>query len=180
MQGSALPFLGSWQNFYMITGTAAATLTGLMFVAMTLVVGMETRESTLNAGIAIYNSPTVLHFCMVLLLAGILSAPWPAFSSIGVALSLVGLGVVVYLLNILRQMRQAPLGQTALKDWLWYMIFPSIAYVALIGSAITLPANPALALYLVSTVMIALLFIGIHNAWDLVTFLAVKRSHSAE
>jgi hypothetical protein len=36
MQGSELPFLGNWQNFYMIIGTAAATLTGLMFVATTL------------------------------------------------------------------------------------------------------------------------------------------------
>jgi hypothetical protein len=180
MQGSALPFLGSWQNFYMIIGTAAATLTGLVFVAMTLVVGLETHESTLNAGIAIFNSPTVVHFCVVVLLAVVLSSPWEAFSILALLLGLVGLGVALYLINIMRRMRQAPLGQTALKDWLWYMIFPLVVYVALIGSALTLPANPALALYLVSAVMIALLFIGIHNAWDLVTFLAVKRSHSAE
>lgn len=31
--------LTAWANFYVITGTAAATLTGLMFVVITLIVG---------------------------------------------------------------------------------------------------------------------------------------------
>ena len=43
IQGSELPFLSNWQNFYMIIGTAAATLTGLMFVATTLIAGVESQ-----------------------------------------------------------------------------------------------------------------------------------------
>ena len=43
IQGSELPFLSNWQNFYMIMGTAAATLTGLMFVVTTLIAGIETH-----------------------------------------------------------------------------------------------------------------------------------------
>lgn len=37
MQGTGLPLLAGWQNFYMVLGTAAATLTGLMF-GQTLIV----------------------------------------------------------------------------------------------------------------------------------------------
>jgi len=48
MQGPELPFLSNWQNYYMIIGTAAATLIGLMLVVTTLSAGIETHVSTLN------------------------------------------------------------------------------------------------------------------------------------
>ena len=178
IQGSELPVLSNWQNFYMLIGTAAATLTGLMFVATTLVAGLERHASTLHAGISAFNAPTVVHFCAVLLLAGLLSAPWQAFLSVGYVLGVLGLGMVLYLMTVMRQMRKVPQYQTPLKDWLWYMALPLVAYIVLIGAAIALPANPAPALYMISAAMLGLLFLGIHNAWDLVTYLAVERSHS--
>jgi len=178
IQGPELPFLSSWQNFYIIVGTAAATLTGLMFVATTLIAGIETRMSTLHAGVSAFNTPTVVHFCAVLLLAGILSAPWQAFSSVSLLLGLLGLGLVLYLMIVTRRMRHIPHYQAPLNDWLWYMAFPLSAYIVLMVAAIALPANPALGLYIISAAMVVLLFLGIHNAWDLVTYLAVERSHS--
>ena len=176
IQGSELPFLSNWQNFCMLVGTAAATLTGLMFVVITLLAGVERQESTLNAGISAFNTPTVVHFGAVLLMAVILSAPWPAFSSAGLLLGLLGLGGMLYLVIVLRRMRRVPNYQTPLKDWLWYMVFPLIAYIVLMVAAILLLVNPALALYIISAAMMVLLFLGIHNAWDLVTFLTMMRS----
>jgi hypothetical protein len=178
IQGSDIALLSAWQNFYILIGTAAATLTGLMFVATTLVAGIDRHVSTLHAGLSAFSSPTVVHFCAVLLLAGILSAPWQSFSSLGIVLGLLSLGMVLYLVLVMRQMRKVPNYRTPLKDWLWYMAFPFIAYIVLVGAAIVLPANPALALYIISAAMFALLLLGIHNAWDLVTYLAVERSHS--
>jgi hypothetical protein len=177
MQEAGLPFLTNWQNFYIIIGSAAATLTGLMFVVTTLIAGIDRHISALNAGISAFNTPTIVHFCGVLLIAGILSAPWQAFSSISLLLGLSGLGVVLYLSIVIRRMRHIPGYHTPLKDWLWYSVFPLIAYIVLIFAAVALPANPALALYIISAVMVVLLFIGIHNAWDLVTYLAIERSH---
>ena len=176
IQGSELALLSNWQNFYMIIGTAAATLTGLMFVATTLIVGIDTHVETLNAGVSAYNTPTVVHFCAVLLLAGILSAPWQAFLSVSLVLGLLGLGLALYTIIIMRRMRRIPHYQNTLEDWLWYMGFPLTAYLALILAAIVLLSNPALALYIISAAMLVLLFTGIRNAWDLVTFLAVERS----
>jgi hypothetical protein len=177
MQEAGLPFLTNWQNFYIIIGSAAATLTGLMFVVITLIASIERHVSTLNAGISAFNTPTMVHFGAVLLIAGILSAPWQAFSSVSLVLGLSGLGVVLYLLIVIQRMRHIPGYQTPLKDWLWYSVFPLISYIVLIVAAVALPANPALALYIISAVMVVLLFISIHNAWDLVTYLAVERSH---
>ena len=178
IQGSELPFLSNWQNFYMIMGTAAATLTGLMFVVTTLIAGIETHVSTLNAGISAFNTPTVVHFGAVLMLTGILSAPWQTFSNLSLLLGLLALGMVLYLIIVLRRMWRVPNYQSTLEDWLWYMAFPLLAHVLLIVAAFVLPKNPSSALYIVGSAMMLLLLVGIRNAWDMVTFLAVERSHS--
>jgi amino acid transporter len=178
MQGSELSLLSNWQNFYMIMGTAAATLTGLMFVTTSLVAGMETHVSTANAGISAFNTPTVVHFGIVLLLAGVLSAPWQTFSSLSLLLGLVGLGMVFYSIIVLRRMWRVPHYQSTLEDWLWYLVFPLLANVLLIVSAFVLPKQPSSALYIVGLAMLLLLLVGIRNAWDMVTFLAVERAHS--
>ena len=178
LQGSELPLLSNWQNFYMIMGTAAATLTGLMFVVTTLIAGIDAHLSTLNAAVSAYNTPTVVHFGTVLLLAGVLSAPWQTFSSLSFLLGLLALGMVLYSIIVLRRMRQVPHYQSTLEDWLWYLAFPLLAHVLLIIAAFVLPKNPSSALYIVGATMLLLLLVGIRNAWDMVTFLAVERAHS--
>ena len=178
IQGSELPFLSNWQNFYMIMGTAAATLTGLMFVVTTLIAGIDAHLSTLNAAVSAYNTPTVVHFGTVLLLAGLLSAPWQTFSSLSLLLGLLGLGMVVYSIIVMRRMQRVPNYQSTLEDWSWYMAFPLLANILLIVAAYMLPKKPSSALYIVGAAMMLLLLVGIRNAWDMVTFLAVERAHS--
>ena len=178
LQGSELLFLSNWQNFYMLMGTAAATLTGLMFVVTTLIAGIDAHSSTLNAAVSAFNTPTVVHFGTVLLLAGILSAPWQTFSSLGLLLDLLGLGMVFYSIIVMRRMWRVPNYQSTLEDWSWYMAFPFIANILLILAGFVLPKNPPSALYIVGSAMMLLLLVGIRNAWDMVTFLAVERAHS--
>jgi hypothetical protein len=177
MQVAGLPILNSWQNFILLIGTAAATLTGLMFVVTTLIAEIDRQVTTLDAGISAFNTPTIVHFCAVLLLAGILSAPWQAFWSLGLLIGLLGLGGMVYLSRVMQQMRHIPGYQTPLRDWIWYIVIPFSLYVLLIIAGILFSTNPDLALFLVSMVMVGLLFLGIRNAWDLVTYLSVARSH---
>ena len=178
MQGSELPLLSDWQNFYMLMGTAAATLTGLMFVVTTLIAGIDAHLSILNAAVSAFNTPIVVHFCAVLLLAGILSAPWQTPSSLSLLLGLLGLGMVIYSIIVMRRMRRVPQYQSTLEDWSWYLAFPLIANILLILAAFVLLKNPAQAFYIVASAMIMLLLTGIRNAWDMVTFLAVERAHS--
>ncbi len=172
-QASGLPLLLGWQNFFMIAGTAAATLTGLMFVATSLAAGVVHDFSALDAGIDAFNTPTVVHFGVVLLAAAMLSAPWQAFSSIRLVLGLLGLAAIIYLLFVLRRMRGISNSRLPLKDWLWYLAFPLAAYLVLTAAALALPARPGPALYVIAAALMTLLFLGIHNAWDLVSFFAV-------
>ncbi len=55
---------------------------------------------------------------------------------------------------------------------------PLASYVALIAAAILLPGSPAPALFVIGGVMLLLLLIGIRNAWDSVTYLAIERSQA--
>ncbi len=157
MQGTELTFLSQWQNFFIIMGTATATLTGLMFVVTTLIAGIDAHLSTLNAAVSAYNTPTVVQFATVLLLAGILSAPWQTLSSLSLLLGLVGLGMVFYSIIVMRRMRRVPDYQSTLEDWLWYLVFPLLAHVLLIVAALVLPKNPAPILYIIGLAMILLL-----------------------
>lgn len=175
--GAELPILASWQTFAMLMGTAAATLTGLMFIATTLMAGIDTHVSIMNAGLTAYHNPTVIHFCAVLFMAGILSAPWQALSTVSLIFGLTGLGMTIYIIYVAWRMRRMPGYQPPPHDWVWYITLPWVLYLVLIIAAVILPASPAQALYLISAVMLALLFISIRNAWDLVTYLAIERSH---
>ena len=92
MQEAGPALLARWQNFYVIVGTAAATLTGLMFVATTLMSRVRTQASSLRAGVEAFATPVLVQFGIPLLVAAILSAPWPALWQAGLLLGLVGLG----------------------------------------------------------------------------------------
>ena len=74
----ALPPLSEWETFYVITGSSAAALTGLMFVVVAL--RTEARVEGAEGGVRAFGSPTVVHFCAVLLVAGILSIPGQTIS----------------------------------------------------------------------------------------------------
>ncbi len=92
MQEAVLSPLATWQNFYTIIGSAAATLTGLLFVVITLTAGVRVRVSSPSSGIAVFNTQNVVHFGAALLVAAILSAPWQALWTAGLLLGLAGLG----------------------------------------------------------------------------------------
>ena len=149
------------------------------FFSSSLFFGRENASiRTLNAAVSAYNTPTVVQFGAVLLLAGVLSAPWQTYTGLGLVLGLSGLVMVFYLIIVLRRIRRVPHYQTTLEDWTWYLLLPLSASILLIVAAFMLPKTPSLTLYIVGLAMMLLLLVGIRNAWDMVTFLAVERAHS--
>jgi hypothetical protein len=176
MQEAAVSLLTTWENFYVIIGSSAAALTGLMFVVITLIAG--TREPGRSGAIAAFGTPNVVHFCAALLVAALLSAPWQALSNVGLLLllGLCGLGGVIYIVIVVRRARRQNGYQPVLEDWLWHAVFPLVSYTALVVATIMLPGNPVPALFVIGAVTVLLLFIGIHNAWDTVTYLVVELS----
>src|SRR3989442_7284966 len=84
------PF-SAWENFYVIIGSSAAALTGLQFVVVVL--GAEARS--IGPEVRAFGTPTVVHFCAVLLMSAILSVPWRAVSHAGLSLAAVGVAGIM-------------------------------------------------------------------------------------
>ncbi len=179
MQETLLSLLTAWHTFYSIVGSAAATLMGLVFVVISLIAGLRTRVPSSGSGIAVFGTPNVVHFGTVLLVAAMLSAPWPVFWPIGLLLGLAGLGGIAYIIVVL--WRAYHLGrnyQLVLEDWVWHITLPFVSYTALIVAALVLLTYPTPALFLIAAATVLFLFIGIHNAWDSVTFTTLMLSHN--
>jgi hypothetical protein len=173
MQEAIMSPLTAWNNFYVIVGSSAGALTGLTFVVITLVAQIRLRDD--GRGIAAFTTPTIVHFGSVLFVAALLSAPWPALSVPALQLGLCGLAGMVYTAIVARRQRGMDIYTPVLEDWLWYVICPLVAYNALLVAAILLPGSPIPALFAIGGVMVLLLFLGIRNAWDVVTYLVVER-----
>src|SRR2546425_4124859 len=121
MQEAVLSPLATWQNFYVIVGAAAATLTGLMFVVITLIAQVQVQVSSPRSGIAVFSTPNVVHFGAALLVAAILCAPWQALWNAALLLGLSGLGGMTYVIIVLWLARHRLADyQPVLSDWLWY------------------------------------------------------------
>jgi hypothetical protein len=178
MQEAGMSLLTTWQNFYVIIGSAAAALTGLLFVVATLIAGVRVRVSSPSEAFATFNTPNVVHFCAALLVAAILSAPWQALWTAGLLLGLSGLGGMIYVVIVLRRARRQRDYQPVLEDWLWHTVLPLVSYTALLVAAIVLPGHAAPALFVIAAATVLLLFIGIHNAWDNVSYIAIELSRS--
>ena len=172
LEAVVLP-LDTWQNFYVIVGTAAATLTGLMFVVITLLAQIQVPSP--RSHVTVFTTSNVFHFGAVLLTAGILSAPWQALWPASLLFGLAGLAGVTYMLIVLWLARNRLDYQPVLSDWLWYTVLPLLSYAALVVAAIVLPSQPVPALFVIAAVTMLLLFIGIHNAWDVVTYTTFER-----
>ena len=125
----------------------------------------------------VFNTSTMVHFGTALLSAALLSAPWPTLWTAALLLGLAGLGGVSFVLIVLWEVRHRLVGyQLVRSDWLWYTLLPLISYTALVVAAILLPISPGPVLFIIAAVTMLLLFMGIRNAWDVVTYMAIEGS----
>jgi hypothetical protein len=175
-----LPPLAEWESFYVIVGSSAAALTGLFFVVVALIADLEAPGTP--RAIAVFSTPNIVHFCAALLTSATLSAPWPSLAAASIAIGTYGVAGVIYTMDVMRRARQQVDYEPVLEDWLFHGAFPLAAYVAFIIAAAAMTRTPEAALFACAAGTIALVFIGIHNAWDTVTYLTVKygRSQSDE
>jgi hypothetical protein len=80
-----------------------------------------------------------------------------------------------YSVLIVRRARRQRGYRLVLEDWLWYLVLPSLAYTGILVAAVAVMRHSTDALFVIGAMALLLLFIGIHNAWDTVTFVAVER-----
>jgi hypothetical protein len=170
-----MPELTEWDNFYVIVGSSAGALIGLQFVVLTLI-SERTRVRAPETSDA-FATPSVVHFAVVLFVSAVLSAPWHTLGVVSIVAGLLGVAGIVYTLIVARRMRTQKAYKPVLEDWLFHALFPLLAYAMLLISGYVAMQNTRRALFLIGAATLLFLFIGIHNAWDSVTYVVFVQGH---
>jgi hypothetical protein len=166
--------LASWESFYVIVGSSAGALTGLQFVVMALIADTQRRPSAMQIGA--FSTPNILHFCAVLLLSAVLSAPWSGLAGVALSVGAVGVAGIAYVGVVFSRTRRQQVYTPVFEDWLWHVALPLASYVLLLIAAFTLARHSSVALFMIGATSLILMFAGIHNAWDTVTFIVTDPS----
>jgi hypothetical protein len=166
--------LEGWENFYVIIGSSAGALIGLQFVVVTLMADMPFQQGEIEASGA-FTTPSVVHFAVVLLLSAIASIPWAEIVAPAAIWGFVGLCGTIYTIIVIRRLRRLDMYQPVFEDWLFHAILPFAAYAMITTAAAIINWHQQSAMFIGAGSAMLLLFIGIHNAWDLVTHLVFVR-----
>jgi hypothetical protein len=174
MSDQFIDALHNWQNFYLLVGGAAATLTGLLFVAISL--GVTLSIQTEHASARAYVTPAFVHFAIVLFISAFCIMPIQRATVLGVLIlfsalvNLIDTGASVRYLW--RQWQQS---LATSQDWFWRAALPLASSLALIAAGIWLIVDALDALSWLAGVTLVLLAMAIRNAWDLLTWIVEHR-----
>ncbi len=161
--------LETWREFYLLIGTAGLTLTGLLFVVVSL--GPHVVADHQATGVRAFVSPNAVYFSTALVVAAVLIVPNLSAVVIGAFLcvgALASLGYLAYT-KVHQQWRRNNL---PVMDWIWFVGLPIVSYVLLLFSGVGFLFQVGLSMHGVAVALILLLVIGIRNAWDLVIWIA--------
>src|SRR5882757_9399036 len=108
--------LETWHEFYILVGTAGLTLTGLLFVVVSLRPRFVANRHT--TGVRAFVSPNAVYFTTTLVVSAFFLVPDLSATVAGVALCLGAGASLVYLLYT-RAHQQWRLGKLPPLDWVW-------------------------------------------------------------
>jgi len=156
--------LERWHDFFVLVGTAGATLLALLFVAVSLGAGVLTDKRA--AATRAFFSPVVVHFTAVFFISagGLFPAHKPAtFAAMVGGCAAIGGGIALF--TTVELMRHS--WTSYLQDHLAYGLLPVIAYVALLVAAAMVLSEHDYAMIVLACSLLLLLIVNIRNAWDL-------------
>jgi hypothetical protein len=165
--------LDAWHEFYLLLGTAAATLTALLFVAVSVGIGIVTVERA--ATTRVFMSPVIVHFTLILVVSLIALAPIYSRVAFALPASLSAAAGIIFTVAILPRLFQA---DVAWLDRFSYGLLPLLGYMTWLAAAILFWRSFEHSLEILAATLIILLIDNIRNAWDLTLYLV--RQHRSE
>ena len=168
--------LHDWQNFYMLTGTAAATLIGLLFVAVSISMGTNLPLRQAANSLRTFVNPTLLYYVQALVVSCLSVMPLSGPLLLSVVLIVLGCidifltAKVCWRILVLHRNETIDLGH-----WVWHTAFPLLAGILYGGVAIGLLTGQQLAVGILSIPDLLCLAVGLHNTWVLTIWLLLHR-----
>ena len=164
--------LKEWHDFYMLVGTAGATLLALLFVAVSLGAGYLTEER--QPATRTFMSPVVVHFTSVFFLAALALLPWREAGMFAVLIGATALiGAIISTFITVQVVRSDMTNY--LEDYLAYGLLPGIGYLAQIAAAVSIYLEKEFGLDELAGALLLLAIVNIRNAWDLTLAMARRR-----
>jgi hypothetical protein len=172
--------LQAWHDFFLLTGTAAATLLGLVFVAASIAASIP-NEKLGNADSrsrSLWILPILYAFVRVLVVSALGVIPGQTPTSFGYVLSVlavVDLGRMAWVTRGMVEFHRTRERFSA-GDWGWYVLYPSLATLFVAATGVSLAAGwGVVPVQLLAAGMLLHLVIGVHNAWELADWLATRQ-----
>jgi len=160
-----------WGEFFLLAGSAAAVLIGLIFVVISLM--QDRSRSTVLAGAKLYMGPIVLGVSFALVLSAAALTPGIDRSSFAAVAAIVAAWGLVR--GLMSTVGIRKLGKDVHWTDLWfYGVLPSALYLALGLDALAFAQAWPCAHYGLAVVTTALLLLAIRNEWDLITWIAPR------
>lgn len=169
-------------DYYVIVRAAGATLIGIQFIVVTLLATVRSHQTSAES-LGAFATPTVVHLAGALVIAALMTAPWPTLAARAVAIGLPAAAAFVYAVVVRHRAKRQSTYEPTREDWIWYVLLPSCIHAAVVIAALLLAFRTTLAAFIIAAGGLGLLLVGIHNAWDTVTYLvlgaASENEHSA-
>jgi hypothetical protein len=166
----------TWQSFYLLSGTAAATLIGLMFVALTFGASIVDAKSADSSRAFI--DPPFYHFAYVLFTGCLFVFPTLTARALGVAV-LVMCAIRSAVLGVtFRRMRDAQraYGDLELSDWMFGVVLPLVAYLAAAASGVGFVKGYSASFTGLAVATLLTLVVGVLVSWELMIWLVIVRA----
>ncbi len=171
--------LHDWQNFYMLTGTAAATLIGLLFVAVSIGLNLPVKQVT--DSLQTFVTPTLIYYFQALLVSCVAIMPLLSSLIFGGALAILGGFNIVLALRVFWRIRIVHRDDGIdLVHWIWHCLLPLTDGLLFLGTAIGFLLSESLAPLGLSMAELLCLTIGLRNTWDLMIWLSLRRVQEHE
>jgi hypothetical protein len=156
--------LDGWSNFFTLTGSAGATLVGLLFIVITLNTGLSTSRTMDIARASM--TPALYSFGGVLFQSMVAVVPWRATWHAGVLFALLGIGGGIYRIHAVLvrsalhlQSIQGPV------DWIFHNAVPVAASLLLLVGGAGWVAEAVFAPFAIAGSSTLLLVSGIYRTW---------------
>jgi hypothetical protein len=161
-----------WHDFYLLVGTASATLVGLMFVAASI--GAQVFKEENRAAIEAFISPTVVHFSTALFACILATIPDRTGMEFVVLLSVLGLAGLGYSGRVWTQLIVRHKFSVDSIDRLFYAVIPGIGQLLVLFAGVLLLTLPAAGLDCLAIALLILLLAAIRNAWDMTMWIVIR------
>jgi hypothetical protein len=163
-----------WQNFYFLCGSAAASLIGLMFLAITFGSRLIKRDDTTNERVGVFMTPIAAHFMHVFFLSAVALVPCENIRLLGVC-GLISTGLRAFRMpRAFRVLRQTAKDTEDIEtfDWVFLLWLPTLGYAVLLAGSIALICDWPAAEYAFAAAIVLLMLIGMKTAWETLIWIA--------